>query len=54
MWSGNVAVWSGNVAVAKSYLWNYLEHLQKRRSAKKCRSFGTPIFRSKGRNLAPF
>ena len=36
--SGNVAVWSGNVAVAN-------------RSAKKCCSFGKPIFRAKGRNL---
>ena len=44
MWSGNVAVWSGNVAVAKSYLWNYLEHLQKRRSAKKMSFFRKTYF----------
>ena len=45
--SGNVAVWSGNVAVAKSYVWNYLENLKKRRSANKRLFFRKTYFSSK-------
>ena len=48
-----VAVWSGNVAVAKSYVWNYLKISKNAVPQIKGCSFGKPIFRVKGRNLAP-
>jgi hypothetical protein len=35
-------------------IWNYLDHLKEKRSAKKRWFFRKPIFQAKGRNLAPF